>query len=622
TLTLVAATGAYTVVQNNPILHAAGLNENNQAFTINYRVTDGDGDTADGTLGINVDDDTPVVTAKSNLVYANTSNPPPGTDVGGTGVFAYSIGADKHLTPYSATNSDFLSVALTGVTVGTNAITNKVVTWDSETDSQAVFDVSFTYVSNNPTQGATSNATGTLTFNKEADTYTLKLDQEIESFSILKTSTAKGFQGYELNSMVEDNSGLPDVSVARLADDFQVQFIGFQETGGNTPVKLTAGSTLPTNFAHGELFTGPASTVSVSGIAAGVASDTLQPGEVMDLDFFTSNPKGDTNAPADATSKAIYLKFDGIGLGADKEDLVIVLKLIDPDGSNNPITRAFIVDNSDIIQNGSSIANPSEYGIVLDQNDGAVIFESNDFNFGDENYEIQGAQVLVSTQGLSGTGYNFNGFVATSNVAGDNNGATPSSPQQAFGDQNGEKSNQLDTIGGLAEAATWDGDVIKITDIGFVTSTTPDAHLTFDVVLADADADATGTETLDVTIVGGNTFTGGANVDTFSFRGLDTDTDGALSAATAVISGGFTSGVDKLDFTVAGTGPNYTEVLAPAANLAAFITAANTVLDGAKNYYFGVVGGDGYLAFDGDGSGITGIIQLVGVTDIASTDIV
>ena len=59
TVTLNTATGAYTVTQNAPIVHAAGSDENNQAFTLTYRVTDGDGDTVDGTLGINVDDDTP-----------------------------------------------------------------------------------------------------------------------------------------------------------------------------------------------------------------------------------------------------------------------------------------------------------------------------------------------------------------------------------------------------------------------------------------------------------------------------------------------------------------------------------------------------------------------------------
>jgi VCBS repeat-containing protein len=63
TITLNTANGAYTVVQNAPILHAAGGNENNAPFTLNYTVTDVDGDAASGTLAINVDDDTPLVSS-------------------------------------------------------------------------------------------------------------------------------------------------------------------------------------------------------------------------------------------------------------------------------------------------------------------------------------------------------------------------------------------------------------------------------------------------------------------------------------------------------------------------------------------------------------------------------
>lgn len=78
TLTLNAATGAYTVTQNAAVMHAAGSDENDQSFTINYRVTDGDGDTADGTLVIdNVDDDTPVDFTPDSLTLTNT-----GTDSG------------------------------------------------------------------------------------------------------------------------------------------------------------------------------------------------------------------------------------------------------------------------------------------------------------------------------------------------------------------------------------------------------------------------------------------------------------------------------------------------------------------------------------------------------------
>ncbi|MDW7748016.1 DUF5801 repeats-in-toxin domain-containing protein [Halomonas sp.] len=61
TLTVNATTGAYTVTQNNPIEHVAGNDENNQAFTVAYRVTDGDDDYVDGSIAIDVDDDTPTV---------------------------------------------------------------------------------------------------------------------------------------------------------------------------------------------------------------------------------------------------------------------------------------------------------------------------------------------------------------------------------------------------------------------------------------------------------------------------------------------------------------------------------------------------------------------------------
>ena len=72
TVTLNPASGAYTITQNAPILHAAGDDENNQPFAISYSVTDVDGDAAlvPGTLNISIDDDTPTVT----LVATNESS--------------------------------------------------------------------------------------------------------------------------------------------------------------------------------------------------------------------------------------------------------------------------------------------------------------------------------------------------------------------------------------------------------------------------------------------------------------------------------------------------------------------------------------------------------------------
>src|SRR5690606_3455009 len=70
TLTLNTATGAYTVTQNAPIQHANADLENNQSFTLTYQVTDKDGDTATGSLTVNVDDDTPV--AQDDVAYVST----------------------------------------------------------------------------------------------------------------------------------------------------------------------------------------------------------------------------------------------------------------------------------------------------------------------------------------------------------------------------------------------------------------------------------------------------------------------------------------------------------------------------------------------------------------------
>ncbi|WP_020591699.1 hypothetical protein, partial [Kiloniella laminariae] len=52
--------GNYKITQLAPITHPAGDDENNVDFIFNYRVTDGSGDSVDGSLRLSVDDDTPV----------------------------------------------------------------------------------------------------------------------------------------------------------------------------------------------------------------------------------------------------------------------------------------------------------------------------------------------------------------------------------------------------------------------------------------------------------------------------------------------------------------------------------------------------------------------------------
>jgi hypothetical protein len=86
-----ATTGAYQVTQlhaiDHPTLdgHSGDNTENNLDFTVNYRITDGDGDHADGSIKIDVDDDSPdprVTLASGTLVHDET----PGVDGGSNDV--------------------------------------------------------------------------------------------------------------------------------------------------------------------------------------------------------------------------------------------------------------------------------------------------------------------------------------------------------------------------------------------------------------------------------------------------------------------------------------------------------------------------------------------------------
>lgn len=125
------------------------------------------------------------------------------------------------------------------------------------------------------------------------------------------------------------------------------------------------------------------------------------------------------------------------------------------------------------------------------------------------------------------------------------------------------------------------------------------------------------------TVTGGagvDTLTGAAGADVFIFTDVDTDVDTTAGAVTDIITD-FVTTSDTLDFDTAGAGA-YVEQLTAAADLAALLAAADTALNGTVQYYFGVVGTNGYLVQDVDGIGYTSVIQLTGVTDMAAADIV
>lgn len=111
------ATGAYTVTQNAPIVHAAGGDENNQLFTINYSVTDIDGDGANGTLSIDVDDDTPTVVANAiqPTLTVDESNFAGNANTSFASVFTTSFGADGAATANATTYALGINPGATGL---------------------------------------------------------------------------------------------------------------------------------------------------------------------------------------------------------------------------------------------------------------------------------------------------------------------------------------------------------------------------------------------------------------------------------------------------------------------------------------------------------------------------
>ncbi|KZM38469.1 hypothetical protein, partial [Labrenzia sp. OB1] len=70
-VTLTKATGAYSYVQVANLLHVDnGDNvEDDATFVLGYTVTDGDGDTVDGSIDLIIDDDTPIIEAHSRADY-------------------------------------------------------------------------------------------------------------------------------------------------------------------------------------------------------------------------------------------------------------------------------------------------------------------------------------------------------------------------------------------------------------------------------------------------------------------------------------------------------------------------------------------------------------------------
>jgi hypothetical protein len=454
---------------------------------------------------LQVDDDGPTITKPfdADPVASGAQTPEElGNAAGQTasGVFGYNIGTDDHTAAfYAGGGSDFVDVdpdtddvqISLGGTVGSSAITNTNVTLQSEGAGSALFDFSFHYDKDPFTAGVQDgSATGTLAFDKDADTYTVSMTTPVEgfSFSVLHTNEL-------LAKAPAGNTGHPEIVVTELdtdtpggsADGFYVQFtsntttqqigFGFNSTGDGAPVGDT---TFNNGVATHDMITNlHEDWVSATQTTNGVAGDTIQKGEALTLRFFAENILGDVNPNAPGggtetvdpttTADGVAIKFDGIGAS---EDLIVILDLKDANG--NEITRAINVQNSDLIK--GNVPAPYNAEFSLDNNDALLVMEANDYNAAGETYQIQGIQIMQSANGLTGDAINLNGAVG----AGGGSNATSD----------------------LTTFDPTDNDVLKIVDIGFIqtTSGTQNAALDFSFQIADDDNDVTTLQHIQVAI--------------------------------------------------------------------------------------------------------------------------
>jgi T1SS-143 domain-containing protein len=125
--------GNYTVTQLAAIKHADGDDENNLDITINYQVKDVDNDTANGTLKINVDDDTPVfVDCECDNLLVNGSFESPDVNPGNYGIF-------KNIDGWSSTSGD--GIEIQDHAAGNPQDGQQLVELDSNNNSNIIQDV-------------------------------------------------------------------------------------------------------------------------------------------------------------------------------------------------------------------------------------------------------------------------------------------------------------------------------------------------------------------------------------------------------------------------------------------------------------------------------------------------
>ncbi|SEF26573.1 DUF5801 repeats-in-toxin domain-containing protein [Variovorax sp. NFACC27] len=411
-------------------------------------LTDGDGDTASDSKVLNIganikfDDHGPTATAISDLTGANDAQPIAGT-------YNFSIGADD---VDNASTDGIVLNSLTGTTGGGRPITDATVSHFAEDATTVTYNFSFNYYPG-PTSTTTQAATGTVVFNKTDGTFTFDLDQVFGGQTTFSTSAPLASFNYDT---IGNNS--PEIVVQKYSNDFFGVLSARSATPPSDSGDLLAGNNHA--FVPGETFTSEsAGFVNVATNTLGVNSDTVQSGELLNFDFYKSNPVSNPNLTSPpqrpgaaivgtdtAYADAINITIDQI---TDGEDVAVLLKLFNA-STNTTTTRLLIANSAADYQSAGG---------------GLKVVSIGEDDYDSANYQITGLQVLSSTEEITGTGISLTGH-NTVNL----------------------------TATGTNYADTADNDVFKIIKIDVITSTTinSDVDLNFVGQVIDGDADFAG----------------------------------------------------------------------------------------------------------------------------------
>jgi len=274
----------------------------------------------------------------------------------------------------------------------------------------------------------------------------------------------------------------------------------------------------------------------------GLGNNFVTGSEVLNIDFYTSDPAGDRTLAPNASLDTFYMIFDVYSGG----DPILLLKLKNALGAET--TKTLVIESSDFITSANSLTDTYGISAQLTGSEAAIIVESNDYNLNGEAWSVYGAQFLASSGELT----------STSSLSFDPTSGSSVDTTQAF------------------DAGTADADSFTKINVGGTQSGIiggGSAELTFAYVVGDSDGDESSSDTFTITIdpaqtlvgtseseiirgtTGADVIIGGGGVDSIYLGSSDgaSDTVGldtydlVGNAASADLIYEFEVGTDKLD---------------------------------------------------------------------------